>query len=42
MLHPRVEVFWQVTHHRDWQDDKCQEGVGVLACLELTEPLVLK
>ena len=28
MPHPRAEVFWQVTHHRNWQDDKCQGGGG--------------
>ena len=29
MQHPRAEVFWQVTHHRDRQDDKCQGGIGM-------------
>ena len=28
MPHPRAAVFWQVTHHRDRQDNKCRGGGG--------------
>ena len=33
MFHPRAEVFWQIPHRRDRQDDKvltnAREGVGM-------------
>ena len=30
MPHSRAEVFWQIPHRRDRQDDKCPGGMGTL------------
>ena len=39
--HPQAEVFWQIPHCQDLQDDKfLTNAQGVWTPLELTEPLL--